>query len=127
MCVTTPFRLWALGPDKLATATVVTGVNSSTAVGDNVRQKAQPCQELWPVVGREEVSLSMVGRHQVHNAAAVASAISVLHEGHRVVANAAQIRAGLENAHLPGRFSLSAQTLPDTGAVPMNPSCTQVV
>lgn len=117
----------APGPGRLATAIVFTDVSSSTTVGDQVRQKAKPYQELWSVVGREEVLLSMVGRHQVQNAAAVASVISALRQGQCVAANAAQVRSGLENAHLPGRFTLSAQTLPDTGAVPVHPSCAQVL
>lgn len=80
-----------------------------------MRQKAAPGQELSPVLGRDELSLRMVGKHQVQNAAAAASVALQLQAGRHAALGPAQVRAGLENAHLPGRFSLTARTQAPTG------------
>lgn len=73
-------------------------------------------EELQPVLGSGDISLQMIGKQQVQNAAAASTMIQVLNaKGHAMVSQA-HVRAGLARAYLPGRFSLTLQGPEHCGA-----------
>lgn len=81
-------------------------------------QKAKGHLDLWPIVGDLSFPLSMIGAHQVQNAASAVEVVSVLKKQGLLDASPATVRKGLGSAHLPGRFSLKKRSHPDIGTSP---------
>eukprot|EP00892_Ulva_mutabilis_P010236 jgi/Ulvmu1/7585/UM038_0008.1 len=83
--------------------------------GGNVWQMAAIGRELRTVLGDKDVSLQMIGKQQVQNAAAVCTVVRELKRVGSAVVSPAQARKGLASARLPGRFSLTLHTLGESG------------